>query len=94
MLWKILSGLSVFALIAGAIFAYFDWPIVKEEQVLRVRSENNLKEIKQLQVVAAEAKTKKARELDELTKQRDEVKDKVAKTNWLALMRKRRKMTR
>lgn len=81
MLWKILSGLAAAALGAGLYFSIVNKKELTEELTLRDRSAKNLQEIQKYQTLAADAKTKRAKELEELTKTRDQVKSDVAKAN-------------
>jgi hypothetical protein len=81
MLWKILSGLAAAALLGGVYFSYTNKSRMADELVRRDRSVKELQEIGKYQALASEAKTKRAKELDELTKTRDQVKSDVAKAN-------------
>ena len=81
MLWKILSGLSAVALGVGLWFSYQNQGALKEELAQKGRAEQNLKAVKQAQEEAVEANTKKKKELEDLTKQRDDTKVEVTKVN-------------
>lgn len=79
MLWKILSGLSAVALAVGLWFSYQNQGLLKEELAQKNRADQNLKAVKQAQEEAVAVSARKKKELDDLTKQRDNTE--VAKVN-------------
>lgn len=81
MLWKILSALSAICLAAGLWFSYQNKGGFDEERRLKERSDQNLKAVKADQIKMADSKIKRAKELDDYTKQRDDRRVEIAKVN-------------
>lgn len=81
MLWKILSIVSAIALAVGLWFSLGAKGKLQEERKLALRSQQNLEAVKKEFVNAESAKSKHAEALVQATKQRDELKETIAKVN-------------
>lgn len=81
MLWKTLSALSAIALAVGLYFSYQTRLALVEEHKLAARAKVNLSTTEKKFEEGTETKAAKAKELEDLIKQRDDTKAQVATVN-------------
>lgn len=79
MVWKILSSISAACLAGSAYFAWVNSQQVKTEKDLLARAEKNMQQLLDRKKEAEEVQERKAQQLAQLEKDRDDTKEEVVK---------------
>jgi len=81
MLWKILSGIAALCLAVGAYFSYVNQGALRQERARNKSARENLDTAKKEGLKQIADKERKAKDLTDLEKQRDDAKGEVTKAN-------------